>query len=78
MAIMLFFQPKEKASGVNLPINSNPSSRTQQPNSDEKLNLYFQLLPSHLDQLLDQPFSWASSMQIDRWHVYLAAEEVEE
>jgi hypothetical protein len=76
MKIMLLFELKEKTLGINPPINFNPSSKSQQLNSDEQLNLYFRL-PTHLDQLLDQPFNQARSTQIDRWLAYLAVEEVE-
>lgn len=35
------------------------------------------LLPTHLDRLLDRPFTKQASLEIDRWLAYIAIEGVE-
>lgn len=74
---MLFFGSKEKVLDIDLFVNSNSSSNLQQLNSPKKLNSYLRLLPSYLEQLLDQPFGQFSSIQIEQWFAISAVEGLE-
>ncbi len=56
--------------------NSNPclnDNRSHHNNQQSRIEI---ALPPHLDRHLDQPFSSAASLEVDRWLNYLALEGV--